>query len=298
MAFYIRIYSWKNSRFVFGRREFYTDMSTCLWKFIHFVIIFPVYKSCTHKMLQNPPRITVPLCRESLVKASNVERVSLSYRLHDKTILLVFSGVPGAHCRYVLNLSHDRAWQDNESGHDLITPYPSTGATHASGGYCDSRYLRYTAVAATENQSWRLVSENELSNFTAHAHCNLFLSRWHHQMETFSALLVLCAGNSPVSGEFPAQRPMTRSFDVFFDLRLNKRLSKQCWGWWFETPSRALWRQSNVIKWCNITRYWIQHENDRRSPCTIFWNSKQNTIHLPHAICTRFFLCFFSVLGF
>ena len=45
-------------------------------------------------------------------------------------------------------------------------------------------------------------------------------------METFSALLALCAGNSPVAGEFPAQRPVTRSFDVFFDLRLNKRLSK------------------------------------------------------------------------
>ena len=38
-------------------------------------------------------------------------------------------------------------------------------------------------------------------------------------------------------GEFPTQRPVTRSFDVFFDLRLNKRLSKQPWGWWFETPS-------------------------------------------------------------
>ena len=39
-------------------------------------------------------------------------------------------------------------------------------------------------------------------------------------METFSALLAICGGNSPVNGEFPAQRPMTRSFDVFFDLRL------------------------------------------------------------------------------
>ena len=40
-------------------------------------------------------------------------------------------------------------------------------------------------------------------------------------MEIFSALLALCAGNSPVTGEFPAQRPVTRSFDIFFDLRLN-----------------------------------------------------------------------------
>ena len=46
-------------------------------------------------------------------------------------------------------------------------------------------------------------------------------------------------------GEFPAQRPVTRSFDVFFDLRLNKRLSKQPWGGWFETPSWSLWRQCN-----------------------------------------------------
>ena len=57
-----------------------------------------------------------------------------------------------------------------------------------------------------------------------------------HQMETFSALLALCVGNSPVTGEFPSQRPVTGSFGDFSDLRLNKRLSKQSWGWWFKTP--------------------------------------------------------------
>ena len=46
-------------------------------------------------------------------------------------------------------------------------------------------------------------------------------------------------------GEFPAQRPVTRSFDVFFDLRPNKRLSKHWWCWWFETQSRPLWRHCN-----------------------------------------------------
>ena len=71
-------------------------------------------------------------------------------------------------------------------------------------------------------------------------------SWWRHQMEAFSALLALCAGNSPVPGEFPAQRPVTRSFDVFFDLRLNKRLSKQSWCWLFETLSRSFWRNCNV----------------------------------------------------
>ena len=72
-------------------------------------------------------------------------------------------------------------------------------------------------------------------------------SRWRHQMETLSASLAPCAGNSPVTGEFPAQRPVTRNFDVFFDLRLNKRLSKQPWGWWFETPSWWLWRHCDVV---------------------------------------------------
>ena len=49
-------------------------------------------------------------------------------------------------------------------------------------------------------------------------------------METFSALLAICVGNSTVPGEFPTQRPVTQSFDVYFDLRPNKRLSKQSWG--------------------------------------------------------------------
>ena len=71
-------------------------------------------------------------------------------------------------------------------------------------------------------------------------------SLWRHQMETFSALLALWVGNSPVTGEFPLQRPVTRSFDVFSDLRLNKRLSKQSRRWWFETPSRLLWRHCNA----------------------------------------------------
>ena len=79
------------------------------------------------------------------------------------------------------------------------------------------------------------------------------LSWWRHQMETFSALLAICAGNSPVSGEFPAHRPVTRSFDVFFDLRLKKRLSKQPWGWWFETLSRPLWRHRNVFERSRLT---------------------------------------------
>ena len=77
-------------------------------------------------------------------------------------------------------------------------------------------------------------------------------SWWRHQMETFSALLAICAGNSPGPGEFPTQRLVTRSFDVFFDLRPNKRSSKQSWDWWFGTLSRPLWRH------CNVTTFRFQ----------------------------------------
>ena len=68
-------------------------------------------------------------------------------------------------------------------------------------------------------------------------------------METVSTLLAICAGNSPVPGEFPTQRPVTRGCDVFFDLRPDKRLSKQSRGWWFETPSHSLWRHRNDQLW-------------------------------------------------
>ena len=85
---------------------------------------------------------------------------------------------------------------------------------------------------------------------------------WRHQMEPFSAFLAICAGNSPVPGEFPAQRPVTRSFDVFFDLRSNKRLSKQWRGWWFEMQSCPLWRHrnENVIFDCSCV--WPDDERD------------------------------------
>ena len=69
---------------------------------------------------------------------------------------------------------------------------------------------------------------------------------WRHQIETLFALLAFCVGNSPVTGKFPSQRPVTRSFDVFFDLRQNKWLSKQSRRRWFETPSRSLWPHCNA----------------------------------------------------
>ena len=98
--------------------------------------------------------------------------------------------------------------------------------------------------------AWRIsdkpLSESMMVYFTVAYIVMTSSNGWRHQMETFSALLAICGGNSPVPGEFPAQRPVTRSFDVFFHLRLNQRLSKQSWGWRFEILSRPLWRHCNV----------------------------------------------------
>ena len=99
------------------------------------------------------------------------------------------------------------------------------------------------------NDKWFFRSDYIISENSESSQADIFdgemtMSLWRHLMETFPALQVLCAGNSLVTGEFPA-RPVTLSFDVFFDLCLNKRLSKQPWGWWYETPSHSLWRHCN-----------------------------------------------------
>ena len=103
------------------------------------------------------------------------------------------------------------------------------------------------------NLQWRHLLRNSLLTL------NIFIDTcwwyvlsktwWRHQMEALSALLTICAGNSPVTGEFPSQRPVTRSFDVFFDLHLNKRSSEQSRRRWFETPSCPLWRHCNESFW-------------------------------------------------
>ena len=84
-------------------------------------------------------------------------------------------------------------------------------------------------------------------------------------METFFALLAICAGNSPVTGEFPAQRPVTRSIDVFFDLRQKQQLSKQRRHRWCETPSRSLWRHCNDIVKIRRAYRWLGLNSPHKS---------------------------------
>ena len=113
---------------------------------------------------------------------------------------------------------------------------------------------------------------------------------WRNQMDTLSALLAICARNSPVTVEFSAQRPVTRSFDVLFDLRLNKRLSKPWWGWWFETPSGPLWCHCNDQKIVihgrpymilSLTRYLCVALTHHRRQLNCDVNIRQFSFHAP-----------------
>ena len=127
--------------------------------------------------------------------------------------------------------------------------------------------------------------------------CSCCMSWWRHQMEIFSVLLAICAGNSPVPGEFPAQRPVTWNFDVFFDLRPNQLLSKQSWGWWFETPSRPLWRHRNVT-----TEVWVSFKCIFIQILVAFWTLRQWVINEPKCghlwqFIDKFNKCLFSMRG-
>ena len=91
-------------------------------------------------------------------------------------------------------------------------------------------------------------------------------------MEIFYALLAVCAGNSPVSGEISSHMPVTRSFGSFFDLRLHKQLSKHLRRQWLETPSLSLWRQRNAGKDMGLNKRQVNTwTNDKSGPVLYDW---------------------------
>ena len=132
---------------------------------------------------------------------------------------------------------------------------------------------------------------------------------------TFSVKLMMTSSNGkfrftgPLCGEFtghrriPLKRPVTWSFDVFFDLRLNKRLSKQPWGWWFETPSRSLWRHydlyRDVFSICNFKSIfvqivaWCRHTNTLLKQC---WSKSMSQNDVTMARWVKYFCyhCYIS----
>ena len=121
----------------------------------------------------------------------------------------------------------------------------------------------------------------------------LYIMMTSSNANIFRAVGPLC-GNSQVPGEFPVQRPVTRSFNLFFDLRLNRQSSKQWRRRWFETPSRSLWHYCNdeMISLCS---------RDSRHDCgNINWCASRSIItfhnwHLWYKINLRNAITYFHI---
>ena len=74
-----------------------------------------------------------------------------------------------------------------------------------------------------------------------------------------SALLALCAGNLPVTGEFPSQRPVTRSFDVTFDYRQADDMRRHRVHYDFTVMARLVLENTtqSLSTVCNLSANWV-----------------------------------------
>ena len=126
---------------------------------------------------------------------------------------------------------------------DLFNLYPQTQECATLLAHCQSNkntkkypFYRWTWQYRKESKEWNY----HICTKIKHPHDDVI--KWKHfpRYWPFVRGIQRSPVNSPHKGQWHG------AFHVFFDLRLNKRLSKQCWGWWFETPSRPLWRHSCV----------------------------------------------------
>ena len=103
-------------------------------------------------------------------------------------------------------------------------------------------------------------------NFMVDFNNDYIQRRWNSMMTSSNGHIFRVTGHFcgefTVSRSIPRTQPGTRGFDVFFDLRLNKRLSKQSWGWWFEALSRPLWRHCND-QWSGSMQWWSSFLNTK-----------------------------------
>ena len=130
---------------------------------------------------------------------------------------------------------------------------------------CLLHYIFCTGVSTTDTvyiRSWhRWIVGSDLGMYLP-IHVPTVMGLYLNMMTSSNGNIFRVTG--PLCGEFTGprwipctQRPVTQSFDVFFDLCLNKRLSKQSWGWWFETPPRPLWRHRNDHRWSKGMDGWL-----------------------------------------
>ena len=160
-----------------------------------------------------PPKCSPPLA-EYLI--------SIASRIAWRVMPGHFHSLPGGYCHDVI--LNGLPWRDSCHRGGVMTYFERNVPMYSSTIWQWPRRLQAAGVGMTFSlESWL-----------------------RYQMETLSALLALCAGNSSVTGEYPAWWPVMLSFNVFFGLHLSKRLSKQYRDWWSGTPLRSLRRHYNL----------------------------------------------------
>ena len=168
------------------------------------------------------------------------------------------------HCRFDINFCYDNDWEGENAFHfnprfDEHEVYRNTltggrwGREEVDGPFPFSPGQHFQVVIICLHNKYKV---SFLRIFGGLHSC------WRNMMTSSNGNIFRVTGPLCVEftgpGEFPSQMPVTRSFDVFFDLRLNKRLSKQPRGWWFEALSWSLWRHCNVqeIIFLDLLRKW------------------------------------------
>ena len=152
-------------------------------------------------------------------------------------------------------------WTPRNFFGEVVVMSPHAGGTHPQGGVQSQGMRTLSEILWDESLSYSLKTHFYWGALTSH-----FIEEHSTPTSIFPGFMMRSSNgnmfpvtgfyagnspvtvrNSPVTDEFQSHRPVTRSFDVFFDLRLNKQLSKQTRRLWFETPSLSLWRHCNVV---------------------------------------------------
>ena len=187
------------------------------------------------------------------LRNSTGQGISFSAASRNKGISIVRYGVPGVHgmtssVGYCIDIVVNKLRYETRCCNEILLHWTNT--TWWRSGDLQGHYTwdTYDSKNGSQKQTSSIIPRNNVISIIQIKYIipvENFGTWWRYPMETFSALLAFCVGNSLVTAEFPVQRPVTRSIDVFFEMRLHKWLSKQSRGWWFETQSRALWRHCN-----------------------------------------------------
>ena len=142
----------------------------------------------------------------------------------------------------------------SSKGKIFIVTCPLKGQPPVTGGFPSQRPVTQRSFDVffdlrpknrLSKQSRRRWFETPLPSLWRHCNVKAFIYMMTSSNGNIFRVTSPLCGEFTGPGEFPTQRPVTRSFDVFFDLRPNKRLSKQWRGWWLETLSRPFWRHRN-----------------------------------------------------